>query len=159
MICQILRPCLACFGSYSLAHSQHEGHTRWVLFSTKFFEYFIGRVGQWFSQAVFADVVEIEDARYFYTFSETIISKVVENEDMARWVISTKAFTTKVLTTLLPTHLCRFLLSALLINWYSLQDHGMQGYRQRPLRENLQTYIAHSQTPSCKSPMNMRPLA
>ena len=79
MICQILRPVLACFGSYLLTLSQHEGHTRWILCPAEFSEYFI--VGKWFGQAVGADIMEIEDAN-FDTFSETTVGKVVEGEDI-----------------------------------------------------------------------------
>ena len=39
-------------------------------------------MGEWFSQAVHADIMEIEDASYFDMFSETIISEVVEGEDI-----------------------------------------------------------------------------
>ena len=74
------RPFLAYFGGYILAHCQHEGHTRRVLFPTEFSEYFI--VGEWFGQTVDADIVEIEDARYFDTFPKTTVGKVVEDEDI-----------------------------------------------------------------------------
>ena len=70
-----LRSLLAQFRSYILAHCQHEGHTRRVLFPTEFSEYFI--VGEGFGQAVDADIVEIEDVRYFDTFSKT-----TEGEDI-----------------------------------------------------------------------------
>ena len=154
MICQIIRPCLACFGSYLLAHSQYEGHTCWVLFPAEFSEYFI--VGEWFGQAVDADITEIEDASYFHTFSETTVGKVVEGE-VSHF---DKEFRTRVLTTPLPTHLCCFLLPALLINQHChRKDQGMGGYRQRSLRGNPQTYIAHTQTLSCKATMSHRPLA
>ena len=69
MIFVKLHPFLACFGSYILAHSQHEGHTCWVVVPAEFSEYFIG--GERFGQAVDADIVEVEDASYFDTFSET----------------------------------------------------------------------------------------
>ena len=38
-------------------------------------------MGGWIGQAAGADIVEIEDARYFYTSSETTVDKVVEGED------------------------------------------------------------------------------
>ena len=39
-------------------------------------------MGEWLGQAVDADIVEIEDARYFDTFSEPAVGKVVEGEDV-----------------------------------------------------------------------------
>ena len=41
-------------------------------------------MGEWFGQAVDADIVEIEDARYFDSFSETTVGRRggVEVEDM-----------------------------------------------------------------------------
>ena len=38
-------------------------------------------MGEWFGQAVHADIVEIEDASYFNTFSETTVGEFVEGED------------------------------------------------------------------------------
>jgi hypothetical protein len=60
---------------------------------------------------------------------------------------STK-YRTKVLTTPLPTHLCLFLLSALLMDWHCHQDQGTVGYRQRPLRGNppSQTYSTYGKS-------------
>ena len=37
---------------------------------------------EWSDQAVDGDIVEIEDARYFYMISETTVGKVVEGEDI-----------------------------------------------------------------------------
>ena len=79
MTCQILRPLLAFFGSYILTLSQHESHTRWVLFPAEFSKHFI--VGEWFGQAVDANIMEIEDVN-FDMFSETTGGKVVEGEDI-----------------------------------------------------------------------------
>ena len=79
MICQILRPVLAFFESNFLTHSQHQSHTRWVLFPTEFSEYLIA--GKWFGQAVDADIMEIEDVK-FDMFSETTGGKVVVGEDI-----------------------------------------------------------------------------
>ena len=79
MICEILRPVLAFFGSYILTHSQHEGHTRWILCPAEFSEYFI--MGKWFGPAVDADIMEIEDVN-FDMFSETTVGKVVVGEDI-----------------------------------------------------------------------------
>ena len=39
-------------------------------------------MGEWFGQAVDADIAEIEDASYFHTFSKTTVGKVVEGEDI-----------------------------------------------------------------------------
>ena len=39
-------------------------------------------MGEWFGQAVDADIVEIEDAN-FDMFSETTVGKVVESEDIS----------------------------------------------------------------------------
>ena len=43
-------------------------------------------MGELFGQAVLTDIVEIEDASYFDTFSETTVGKVVEGEDI--WQVS-----------------------------------------------------------------------
>ena len=71
MICEILCPFLVNVRSYILAHGQHEAHTCCIIFPEKFSEYFIS--GEWFSQAVGDDMVEIEDAGYFYMFSKTMV--------------------------------------------------------------------------------------
>ena len=75
-----LLPFLVCCGRYILAHSQHEGHTRWVVFPAEFFKYFV--VGEWFGQVVAADVVEIENASHFVSSSEATVGNVVEGEDI-----------------------------------------------------------------------------
>ena len=71
---------MVCYGMYTLAHGQHEGYTRRVLLPAEFSEYFI--VGEWFGQAVHADILEIENASYFGMISKTTIGKVIEGEDM-----------------------------------------------------------------------------
>lgn len=85
--CQILHPFLVCCGRCILALGKHEGHARWVLGPAECSEYSIGR---WLiDPADDADIAEVEDARYFYMFSETTIGRVVEDDSeyMARWVI------------------------------------------------------------------------
>jgi hypothetical protein len=71
-------------------------------------------VGEWFGQAVHAEIVEIEDASYFDIFSETAVGKVVEGEDIWPSESFRQVFRTKVLTTPLPTYLWLFLLSPLM---------------------------------------------
>ena len=40
-------------------------------------------MGEWLGQAVDANIVEIENARYFDTFSETTVGQVVEGKDIS----------------------------------------------------------------------------
>jgi hypothetical protein len=76
MVCQVLPPYLVCCGVYFLAHSQYEDHPRWVLVPAELAEYFM--VEKWHDQAIVGNIVEIEDASYFYMFSKTWVWSVCE---------------------------------------------------------------------------------